>query len=55
MSKPLRLPIIVNKKNGQLSTYINQNKIPQAIVDDVKRQPTALRYLVAKDWSIEND
>ena len=51
----LKLPVIVNKKTGQISSYISKSKLPKSIVKQVEDQPKAIRHLLMEFKGVEND
>lgn len=55
MGKLLRLPLILNKKNGQISTYVRREQLPQSVLDALKEQPSATRRLLMEFRGVEND
>ena len=50
----LKLPVKINKNNGQFSTYIRKNKLPQSVIDEINCQPTALKNLLVEFRGVEN-
>jgi len=55
MSKIIKLPIKVNKSNGQLSTYIQQRQLPKDVLDSIKEQPLATRKLLFEFRGLDDD
>lgn len=51
----LRLPLRINKNNGQISSYIAKQKLPKSVVDDIEKQPAALKHLLVEFRGVEND
>lgn len=55
MGRILKLPVIVNKSNGQLNTYVKREQLPKAVLDAIKDQPSATRRLLFEFRGVEND
>ena len=55
MSKLFKLPIRVNKSNGQFTTYIKQGQLSQKVLDAIKQQPGACKKLLFEFKGVEND
>lgn len=54
MSHIIKLPLKINKSNGQLSTYIKQKQLPKQILDEIREQPYAARRLLFEFRGVEN-
>lgn len=50
-----KLPIKVNKSNGQLSSYIARNKLPKDIIKEIDSQPGAVKHLLFEFRGIGKD
>lgn len=48
MKKLIELPLFVNKKNGQITSYFNQKKMPKKLLEAIKKQPSNGRKLLAE-------
>jgi hypothetical protein len=48
MSKLTELHAVINKKNGQINTYLEKKKLPKNIIDAIKKQPGALKSILIK-------
>lgn len=55
MSKILKLPIVINKNNGQITTYLKQKQLPQKVLDAIREQPLATRRLLFQFKGVESD
>lgn len=42
----IKLPIAINKKNGQISTYLKKQQLPDDIKKIIKEQPNALKRIL---------
>ena len=52
MGVNIKIPVVVNKKNGQINTYFKQKQLPKEVVDSIKKQHTSVKrfFLEFKGW-----
>jgi hypothetical protein len=55
MGKILKLPIVINKNNGQITSYIKNKQLPKDILESIRKQPTSCRRLLMEFRGVEND
>ena len=48
MGKLTELHAVINKKNGQINTYLQKKKLPKEIKDAINKQPGALKSILIK-------
>ena len=46
MGKIIRLPILLNKKNGQINSYFKHGQLPDSIREAIKKQPSSVKKLL---------
>jgi hypothetical protein len=49
----IKIPLIRNKKNGQINSYFKREQLPQKIRDAIKAQPHSLKSLLIKIKGVE--
>jgi len=51
--KMLRLPIVINKSNGQINSYFKQDQLPKSVRDAIKSQPNTLKKFLVEFRGVE--
>ena len=45
MSRVIKLKPVLNKKNGQISSYFKSNQIPKKIREKILQEPKSVKYM----------
>jgi hypothetical protein len=45
LTKFIKIPILVNKKNGQINSYFKQKELPKKVLDAIRKQPGSVKNL----------
>ena len=48
MRKFIKLPVLLNKKNGQINSYFKKEQLPKSVRDAIKQQPKSVKKLIMK-------
>lgn len=46
MVKIIKIPILVNKKNGQINSYFKQKQLPKQVTDSIKKEAGSVKKLL---------
>jgi hypothetical protein len=46
MVKVIKIPLCVNKKNGQINSYFKQNQLPKEVTDNIKKEAGSVKKLL---------
>lgn len=47
----VKIPILINKKNGQINSYFKSKQLPKGILDKIRKKPSGKLIVHVKGWA----